>query len=565
MSSALSVGVTGLKAHQTMLDVAGNNLANVNTTAFKASQVTFSEVLGETVRTASAPSTTQGGTNPIQTGSGVGVAGVAANLTQGSTVNTNNPLDLAIDGDGYFVLNDGTQNVYTRAGAFGVDANSNLVDPATGNLVQRLGSVGESEGFQTAGVANIRVPYGVAMPAVATSTVDVSGNLSADSVLATPQTNVLESALAFTTSSGETAVAATDIDDLDQFSGTATTGTLAMSGYNQDGTALTVATTLTVGAATDLQDVLDYMNGIFALAANQNADGTYATATLSGGKIVVTDGASGYSKSDVNVAYTAAAAETFTTPDYFEISTVGGDEVQNVNITVYDSQGGAQVMTGAFVRTGTDNTWDMVLASITGNINSLTAAGRRIEGVSFSGSNGAYSGLSGSDTAAFTVTFEHDTANPQVIAINMGTVGKFDGLTQFSGTSTASATDQNGYDSGLLTSVSVDSSGTVSGAFSNGVQKAMASLQIAKFQNAQGLESVSNGYFVGTSNSGPAVASLAQSGGVGSIKSGALEKSNADISKEFVSLIQAQNGFQASARTIKVANDILSELVNLIR
>lgn len=564
MGSALTVGVTGLKAHQTMLDVAGNNLANVNTTAYKTSQVSFSEVLGETVKTASQPSSTSGGTNPLQIGSGVSVATVSPNLTQGNTVTTNNPLDLALDGAGYFTLNDGTRNVYTRAGAFGVDSNSNLVDPASGNLVQRIGSMGESEGFQTAGVANIKVPYGVAMPAQATSTIDISGNLSADAVLSTPQTQVLESAAALTTGSGDNAVAATLISALDQFTGTPS-GTLAISGNNMDGTALTPGTALTLDGTTTVANVLTYINSRLADAANDNADGTYGVATLVGGKIVVTDGASGYSKSHFDLTYTAGGSESWDMPDYFEISTVGGDEIKNVNITIYDSQGAAQVMTGAFVRTDTANNWDMVMTSMTGNINSLTAAGRRIEGISFNGANGAYNSLSGSDTAELTVTFDHDTANPQVITVNMGTTGKFDGLTQFAGSSTASARDQNGYDSGSLTSVTVDGSGTVIGAFSNGIKKNLASLQIATFQNAVGLQSLGSGYFMASANSGPAVANVAGVSGAGSIQSGALEKSNADVSTEFVKLIQAQNGFQASARTIKVANDILNELVNLIR
>ncbi|NQV34667.1 MAG: flagellar hook-basal body complex protein, partial [Phycisphaeraceae bacterium] len=371
--------------------------------------------------------------------------------------------------------------------------------------------------------------------------------------------------LGFTTSSGETAVATTLISALDQFSGTIGTGTLAVSGYNMDGLALTPGTALTVGAATDLQDVLDHINSELSSAANDNADATYGVATLVGGKIVITDGASGYSKSDLNIAYTASGSETLTMPDYFEIPTVGGEEVKSVNITVYDSQGAAKVMTAAFVRTGTDNNWDLVLTSLTGNITTLTAAGRRIEGISFDGSTGSFNGLSGADSQAFTVTWDHDLANPQSITMAMGTVGKFDGMTQFAGTSTASAREQNGYDSGSLTSVTVDTSGTVIGGFTNGVKKNLASIQIALFQNAAGLQSVGGGYFSGTANSGAAVASTGSVGGAGVIKSGSLEKSNADVSTEFVNLIQAQNGFQASARTIKVANDILSELINLIR
>src|SRR5512140_620467 len=124
MSFALTAGVTGLQAHQKMLDIAGNNLANVNTNAFKASSITFSELLSETIKKASQPTSTIGGTNPQQMGSGVGVANIMRDMSQGNIVNTGQPLDLAIDGEGYFVLNDGQQNVFTRIGAFGVDADS---------------------------------------------------------------------------------------------------------------------------------------------------------------------------------------------------------------------------------------------------------------------------------------------------------------------------------------------------------------------------------------------------------------------------------------------------------
>jgi flagellar hook protein FlgE len=173
MSFALSSGVTGLQAHQQMLDVAGNNLANVNTTSFKSSRILFSELLSQTIRKASQPTTTTGGTNPVQMGSGVGVAGIAPNMAQGNIVDTGNPLDLAIEGEGYFVLNDGQQDVYTRAGAFAVDQSNYLVDPSTGYRVQRIGQVGEDSGFQD-NTSNMLVPYNVAMAAQATSQVTVA-------------------------------------------------------------------------------------------------------------------------------------------------------------------------------------------------------------------------------------------------------------------------------------------------------------------------------------------------------------------------------------------------------
>ena len=116
MTYALSSGITGLQAHQKMLDIAGNNLANINTTAFKASRITFEELLSQTVEQGSQPTERVGGTNPEQVGSGVGVAGITPNTEQGSIVNTGSPLDMALEGAGYFVVSDGEQYLYTRAG-----------------------------------------------------------------------------------------------------------------------------------------------------------------------------------------------------------------------------------------------------------------------------------------------------------------------------------------------------------------------------------------------------------------------------------------------------------------
>ncbi len=147
----------------------------------------------------------------------------------------------------------------------------------------------------------------------------------------------------------------------------------------------------------------------------------------------------------------------------------------------------------------------------------------------------------------------------------MGTTGQLDGLTQFAGNSTAVAREQDGYEAGRLSTVSVNNEGIIIGAFSNGIKKNIATIQVALFQNTSGLETIGNSYFIPSANSGEAIATQALTGGAGSIHGGSLEKSNADVASEFVSMIQAQNGFQANARTIRVANDILRELTNLIR
>lgn len=557
MSFALSAGVTGLQAHQKMLDVAGNNLANVNTTAYKSSRVIFSELLSETVKKASQPTGQVGGTNPQQMGSGVGVAGISPDMTQGNIDDTGNPLDMAIDGEGYFVVSDGQQNMYTRAGAFAVDANSNLVDPSTGYLVQRIGSTGENDGFQESGNNNIKVPYDTSMPAKATSTIDVSGNLSADATSQVAENQVITSDMAYTVNDGDVAETGTAIANLDQFSGSLTSGQITISGLDHNGDALTGDLNFAVDGTTTMGDFIDHLN-------NNVLDN--ATASLINGQIRVTDDSSGYSKLDMKLEYsdTNGDSTSLEMPGYFEYSSVGGEEVKNVNITVYDSQGGKHVLSGAFVKTNQENKWDMVLSSITGDVDGLSFENRRIENITFNSKNGSFEGISGEDNPQFQVTFGYDNT-PQEINVNMGTPGQFDGLTQFAGDSTAVAREQNGYEAGRLSTVSVNNEGILIGSFSNGIKKNIAKMQIALFQNSSGLESVGDGYYIPSANSGEAIATQAMSGGAGTIHGSALEKSNADVASEFVNLIEAQNGFQANSRTIQVANKVLSELTNLIR
>ena len=299
--------------------------------------------------------------------------------------------------------------------------------------------------------------------------------------------------------------------------------------------------------------------------AVQGVLGSTAVASLLNGQIRITDATSGYSKSDLTMAYSGDG--TLTMPGYFEMLTVGGEEVKGVNIMVFDSQGGKHVFSGALVRTGTANTWDMVMSSMSGNINEITIPNRRIENITFDATNGYYTGVTGGATnpAEFVVSFAHDPLNPQTIALDFGSVGQLNGLTQFAGNSTAVAKDQDGYEAGQLSSVSVDNTGIVIGAFSNGIKKDVGAVQISLFQNTAGLESIGNGYYTSSANSGVPVATQAMSGGAGSVHGGSLEKSNSDVATQFVSMIQAQNGFQANARTIRVANDILRELSSLIR
>ena len=548
MSDALLAGVSGLKAHQKMLDVAGNNLANVNTTAFKSSRISFVDLLSETVREASQPTSTLGGTNPEQIGSGVKVSSIDRNTSQGSLVTTGQSLDMAIEGTGYFVLNNGQRDVYTRSGNFAIDSEFYLVDPSTGFRVQRIGAEGVAQGFQSATDNGIRIPYDVALEAEPTQTVTYTGNLSADDI--DPTTHTLNSGLQYTTPGGP-ASTDTTLAELDQGIGLAALDTITIDVIKRDGTTGTATFNITDPATQTLGDLVTAIN---------TAYGAGTTASVVNGEIRVKDDTSGYSQADLALSYTGGGSFEF--PKYFKIMEPGAESVKATNMEIYDSQGIGHILSVSFVRSNT-NTWDMVLTSITGDVELVD---RRIEGVSFL-ADGSYAGLAGAtpDDKYFSMKFGHDPNNTRTIEVDLGTVAGVDGLSQFGGSSTASASNQDGYASGWLTDVSVTREGVMMGVFENGVREEVAALKLAAFQNPAGLDVIGSSYFQASANSGSPVETRALSGGAGAIHGGSLEKSNVDTAEQFVNLIQAQNGYQANARTIRVTNDMLKELTNLIR
>ena len=140
MLRSLYSGISGLRSHQTMLDVTGNNIANVNTTAFKSSATQFRDTLSQLTQGAGGPQAQVGGTNPSQIGLGVQVAGISTNFAQGSAQATGRATDIMISGDGFFVTQLGGETLYTRAGSFDFDASGRLVAP-DGSIVQGWGAV----------------------------------------------------------------------------------------------------------------------------------------------------------------------------------------------------------------------------------------------------------------------------------------------------------------------------------------------------------------------------------------------------------------------------------------
>ncbi|MGB9813189.1 MAG: flagellar hook protein FlgE [Thermovenabulum sp.] len=176
MMRSMFAGVTGLRNHQIKMDVIGNNIANVNTIGYKKSRVTFQEALAQTIRGASAPQNARGGTNPMQVGLGMNIGAIDTIHTPSSLETTGNMTDLAIEGDGFFIVTDGQERYYTRAGNFGFDEEGNLVNTSTGYKVM---------GWQNAqsktpqNISTITIKKGMMMPAKATSKVSFAKNLNA--------------------------------------------------------------------------------------------------------------------------------------------------------------------------------------------------------------------------------------------------------------------------------------------------------------------------------------------------------------------------------------------------
>jgi flagellar hook protein FlgE len=184
MLRSLFSGISGLRAHQQMMDVTGNNIANVNTTGYKSSQTVFQDTLSQMVNAAGAPQNQAGGTNPAQVGLGVRLASITANFGQGAAQTTGKSSDMMIQGDGFFVVKSGGEALYTRAGSFTFDANGSLTTP-TGQIVQGWGADADGEVNTSGAPGDIRLPIGISLSPTVTENITLTGNFSNEAIIGT--------------------------------------------------------------------------------------------------------------------------------------------------------------------------------------------------------------------------------------------------------------------------------------------------------------------------------------------------------------------------------------------
>ena len=554
MTNALNTGVSGLNAHQQMLDVIGNNLANVNTIGFKARRVMFADLLYQTLRPASGPNPPNiGGSNPMQTGSGVQTAQIDMLMTQGELTQTGQPLDFAINGDGYFMVRSGQATMYTRAGAFALDSNGRLVDPATGFEVQRHGTTGELGGnfpaFQTAGDTGINLPIGANIPGNDTSIINIAGNLS--SVSTGAQNHVLSTTGPFL-DGGAAATAGTLLNDLDSNVVDYAGGdSIEIVGFDVAGDP--VNSSIAVDGTTTLGD----------LVAAVSAAVPDATASIdASGNLVVTADNPGVSALVLNIVDGGGNTGATDFGNHLFSTTDAGKEADNFTSTIeiYDTQGAAHSVTLTFEKQS-DNSWNMI-AQLTDGSGTLTD--NVVQDIRFN-DDGSLQQVAGTGLGDANITLQFDSiAVPQTIQLNFGDNNSFTGISQVA-TASSLSTTQDGYSPGALTSVSVDATGMLQGVATNGIRFPIAQLAIASFRNPKGLLSQGDNYLESSANSGPAEIGLGGTGSRGVVAGLQLESSNVDIANEFTMMIIAQRGFSANARTITVTDEVLEELTNIIR
>jgi len=552
LSLSLFTAFSGLRNQQSMLDVVGNNIANVNTLGFKGSRILFSDALNSFVKVGGRPTATNGGTNPFQIGLGAKISSIDRNWSQGSLQKTGIQTDLALQGPGLFVLKNNGKTVYSRAGAFQFDAKGRLVNSQNGAIVQGKIAV---DGVIPSGnnLEDIVVDTNQKIPAIATTKLNWGGNLDSNSPL-TRSENVVQKGNI-------------DSNQAGPFESTATV-------YNDAGTAYDLKLTYTktgtpneynlawevfdkavppVSKGTGSISGIKYADdgtGNFVMDATSKAlfDGTNNKVTIPGENLnFVFDSTS--TTQNANASTLSMAADNGRLPN-----------VKSGSINVFDSLGNSHLVTVKFAKVG-DNQWSWT-SSVPGTD---TADGKiaELKGTIVFNSDGSLSAGNVSPSDPQLEFTPKGGGDPVKIALNFG--DHFNGLTQTSSDSKILGLDQNGSSSADLNDLQIDQHGNIVGIFSNGSNRTLGQVMVAKFANVESLASLGNNMFAPQPNSGQAIISTlgADSGTV--VQSGALEQSNVDLSAEFTKMIISQRGYQANARVITTANTVLAETINLIR
>lgn len=568
LTGTLYTVLSGLNTNSTMLSVAGNNIANANTTGYKASRIDFQTQISQTLKNASGPTSDSGGSNPIQVGMGVTEAGMVRDFTGGTPQPTGVATDMAIDGNGFFVVSDHGSNRYTRAGDFVTDGNYNLVD-TNGNHVQGYG-VDDNFNVIPGQLRDIRLPVGVETLAEATDNVEFAGNLNAGGDVATQGSEITSMALFSDAAATIPATGATAMNSLFDAGGNAlfTTGdVITLTGATRGGATIPdhtfeINATNTTGSdanGTTLADLTTFLNN--ALGIDTAVSGGVSVVA---GKIDIV-GNKG-AANDLEVAAKNLIVNMGTSPttpmDFTKAQAADGESAQTT-LAAYDSLGNAMdvnLTLTLIARDSTGTTWGYIAQSQ----DSAAASPVLGEGTLTFDTNGKLTNVS--NDAINIDRSGTGAANLQQITLSFSDGAGGGGLSALADASSQiHVVSQNGAPIGTLDDFNVGADGTVTGTFSNGLSRTLGQIPLATFINPNGLESIGANMFAATVNSGNANLISAASGAAGQIVGRALEQSNVDLSKEFINLIRASTGFSANSRVFTTSDQLLKNLINTIQ
>ncbi|MCF8240185.1 MAG: flagellar hook protein FlgE [Melioribacteraceae bacterium] len=539
--NSLFSGVSGLRNHQSMMDVVGNNIANVNSIGYKGSRVTFSDTFNNFVRFGSNPTDTSGGTNAFQIGLGMKISSIDRNWNQGTFERTGITTDLALQGNGLFILENNGEKFYSRAGAFAFDANGKLVNPQNGSIVQ--GKLATEDGVIPPGnnLDDIVVDANLKLPAEATTLTSWGGNLNSMASLTRTEKYAQSGNINASMAVGDTI---TDQNTIYDFNGNAYTLQTSYEKTAADTYDLTYELVDEAGTS---------ILGPTTAEAVFDADGNLATLDgAAASTISLEDSAIGINfQLDVSevTQLDSAATLSSTVDDNREPTIVNG------TVTVYDSLGNPHNLTITFTKTASNSwNWNTEVPASSGTLSSSSGS------IVFN-SDGSINTISPNPPVVSLTP--SGGASVQNIKLNFGE--SFGGITQTSSDSVISALSQNGTAAATLSNLSIDQYGYIVGVFSNGQSRKLAQLMLATFPNLNGLTSVGDNMFTVSANAGdPLIGEPGEATGT-TIQSGALEQSNVDLSEEFTRMIVAQRGFQANARVVTTSDSLLQEITNLVR
>lgn len=568
MMRSLYSGVAGLKTHQTRMDVIGNNIANVNTTAYKSSSMTFSELMSQTTQKASGANATTGvgGTNAKQIGLGVKAGAInTAITTQGSAQSTGNPFDIMITGDNFFVVSNGSENFFTRDGSFYVDGAGNLAMTSTGYNVMGWGVDETTGNIKQDTVTALRIMSAANMtyPPEATTKANISGILD-------------ENDKDVTSANGKTV-------NLNFFDARGYSYTAKFT-FKQSGGDKTNEYSL------ELNKILDSTGKEIDISklkfGNRSQQKMETKVTLNtdaykwDGKVLKTkDGTTEVA----DLADIFKADGSLITPAD-DAAAQKQQKALDAIAKAYGYEGSTDEFLNLYITSTADKDKQLTIQDLLGNMmagktadvlpadgSAITMEGRYFEGttVVFNKDTGKLESVGGSTTNLnVNAAFSALGGNFSDVTIDLSECTNYDNK----GTSTIGATsgDLDGLGTGRrlgdMIGVFIQKDGMIYASYDNGMTKLLGQIATAAFANASGLEKEGDNLYSATLNSGEfdGIGVDITAGG-GYMSTGHLEMSNVDLSSEFTEMITTQRGFQANSRIITVSDTLLEELTNLKR